>query len=77
MVEQEFDWADTQPSTAVSYALASIENERVEGLPPLYEYIDPESLDALVTGGENVSVSFLVREFVVEITGSTVAVKQG
>ncbi len=48
---------------------------KVKYLPPLYEHIDPEALDTLVAEGEgDVSVSFPVCEYVVEITDAGVTV---
>nr|WP_232833881.1 HalOD1 output domain-containing protein [Saliphagus sp. LR7] len=74
LVEHEFDWGETSPSVAVVYTLASLENRDTADGPPLYEYVDPESLDTLVAESGDVSVTFPVRGYVVGIRGSTVAV---
>lgn len=74
LVEHEFDWDETPPSVAIAYTLASLENIKVEDLPSLYEYVNPESIDTLVREGEDVLVSVAVREYVVEITDDHVSV---
>jgi len=38
---------DSQPSIAIVQAVAEVEDVSALDLPPLYETIDPESLDAL------------------------------
>ncbi|WP_293032164.1 HalOD1 output domain-containing protein [Natronococcus sp.] len=59
---------------AVIDALASLEDVRPVHLPavlddPLYDFIDPEALDALVTDKEAISVSFTVADYDVQIDG--------
>ncbi|MHC3438309.1 HalOD1 output domain-containing protein [Natrialbaceae archaeon A-gly3] len=58
-----YDWSDTVPSAAVVRTVAAREGigvleVRTELETTLYDHVDPEALDALVTGDGHVSVSF-------------------
>lgn len=80
VVRQSYDWSETPPSIAVLRALAA-----VEGVPPtdlhteagitLYDTVDLEALDALVTHESDVSVSFRVGEYVVLIEDDVLTVR--
>ncbi|WP_124193476.1 HalOD1 output domain-containing protein [Natrarchaeobius oligotrophus] len=59
---------------AVIDVLASLEDVRPVHLPtvledPLYDFIDPEALDSLVTDEETISISFTVADYDVQING--------
>ena len=74
-VHNQYDRSTERPSSAVIKAISAIENTDPIDLPvTLYEHIDPEALDALVTTDSNVSVSFTVGEYQVHIEGNRVGV---
>ena len=73
--QEQYDWSTERPSGAVIEAISEVENTDPIELPViLYEYIDPEALDALVTTDSNVSVSFTVGEYRVHIEGNRVGI---
>ncbi|KZN25095.1 hypothetical protein A4G99_00740 [Haladaptatus sp. R4] len=59
----QYDWSSTSPSIAIAETIATIENRPQSELEPLYEHVDPDSLDSIVRprtsefGGES-TVSF-------------------
>jgi hypothetical protein len=57
---------DHSPSVAVAEALESARDDRGR---PLFEYVDPDALDALVTGSERTTVSFEVESATVTVRG--------
>lgn len=71
---REYDWTETSPSVAVVTTVATLENMDPVDLTPLYEYIDPDSLDTLLTSGDDVSLSFSAYGYSVNIVGSTVII---
>lgn len=48
-VRMQFDWSSKNPSTAVVETVAAAANSELNEIEPLYTYIDPEALDALVS----------------------------
>lgn len=61
-VRQRYDWSETAPSIVAVEALASLENVDPVALATefdtvLYEYVDPEALDAIVGNGRAGSVA--------------------
>lgn len=74
-----YDWSVTPPSLAVIDAVAA-----VEGMEPmqfsqslettLFDHVDPEALDVIVTGGEEVSITFEIGEYAVDIAGNEVTI---
>lgn len=80
VIRQSYDWSETPPSIAVLRALAAI-----EGVPPrdlhtetgirLYDTVDLEALDALVTHESDVAVSFHVGEYVVLLEDDQLTVR--
>ena len=71
--ECSFD-ADESPSHEVVRAIAAVKGAEPTGVDPLYNYIDPEALDAMFDGtpGTNerdVRVSFRVDDLEVEVSG--------
>lgn len=49
-VRTRYDWAETDPVTAVVRTVAVATNRDPAALPPLYDTLDPEALRDLVTG---------------------------
>ena len=77
--QQQLDWSETTPSMAVIDAIASVENTEptdvVEELDTtLFDHVDPEALDALITGDNPVSISFTIDEYEVRFDGDTLEV---
>lgn len=80
VIRQSYDWSETPPSIAVLRALAA-----VEGVPPtdlhteagirLYDTVDLEALDALLTHQSGVSVSFRVDEYTVLVEDDLLTVR--
>lgn len=74
----EYDWSRVSPSTAVLELVASISDEDPVDLEPLYDYVDPDALDALFDpdrGGPASSVTFEFDVDTVTVHGDgTVAV---
>ncbi|MDZ5812419.1 HalOD1 output domain-containing protein [Halorubrum sp. AD140] len=67
--------APTQPSTAVIEALAASTGRDPTAMPPLYDYVDPDALDALLgsrTGDpeDSVTVSFAYDGVAVRVASS-------
>lgn len=57
------------PSEAIVTTIAAEKSVTETSLPPLYEYIDPDALDSLVTGQPNdsIQISFTYSGFDVHI----------
>lgn len=72
---QEFNWSQTPPSVAVAYTIAALKNTDVVEISPLYEYVNPQSLDSLVTAAEEITVSFTAYGYTIQLTDSTVVIK--
>jgi uncharacterized protein (UPF0264 family) len=54
IVRTECDWSVTAPSTVLVEAIAAVEDvdpvdQAADGGDPLYEHVDPDALDSLVT----------------------------
>ena len=70
-VQYRYDWSTERPSGAVIEAISDVENTDPIDLPvTLYDHIDPEALDALVTTDSRVGVSFSVGDYQVHIEGT-------
>ena len=74
------DWSTTPPSVAVVTAVAAREDVdplevRTELGSTLYDHVDPEALDALVTGG-GVSISFRFDGYDCHIDGDRITVTE-
>lgn len=52
---------DSQPSTAIVRAVAEAEDVSALDLPPLYETVDPESLDAMFESLSSSSASVSIE----------------
>ncbi|RQH03432.1 hypothetical protein EA472_02405 [Natrarchaeobius oligotrophus] len=70
--KSNYSWSNTAPSIAVIDAIAAIENVKSSDLEgsldaPLFNYIDPEALDRLITSDSQIKVSFTFDEYYVLI----------
>ncbi|MFP8954889.1 HalOD1 output domain-containing protein [Natrialbaceae archaeon A-arb3/5] len=75
IVQQQLDWSETTPSMAVIDAIASAENTEPTDVSEeldttLFNHVDPEALDALVTGNKRISISFTIDEYEVRFDGN-------
>lgn len=74
------DWSTTPPSVAVVTAIAAREDvdplEVRTELGTLYDHVDPEALDVLVTGGGPVSISFRFDGYDCHIDGDGITVTE-
>ena len=66
--------ADESPSHGVIRAIAAVKGVEPTGVAPLYDFIDPDALDAMVdgttgAGASDVCVSFRVNGLAVEVSG--------
>lgn len=62
--------AVAQPSTAVVDEIASAEDVSPPNVPvPLYDSVDPDALDALVSSADDVSVTFSYFGYQVTVDG--------
>lgn len=74
-IQSHFDWSNIAPSMAIINALASLEGVLPRNLPTtvdgsLYDRVDPEALDALVTGERPIAISFAIADYQVHVDGS-------
>lgn len=79
-IHGRYDWSRTPPSYAVVDAVAALEN--VEPTDPstslgvtLFEHVDPEALDAIVEGGDDVALSFAMGDYAVRIDGADLTIR--
>lgn len=80
VIRQSYDWSETPPSIAVLRALAAIEDVPPTALHTeagirLYDTVDLEALDALLTHQSDVSVSFRVGEYTVLVEDDLLTVR--
>lgn len=78
--QDRYNWAQTPPSVAIVEAIARIENCPPTELPTthgiqLYNSINPEALDTLVTSSDPVSLSFTLDEYDVQLTEETLTIR--
>lgn len=78
-VQREFDWATITPGVAVVESIAMLEFGEVKKTSdalamPLNEYLDIDALNRLVNSNSQMSLSFVVDDYQVEIEGDTVGV---
>lgn len=79
-VRLEYDWGTTAASEAVIEAIARLEDtdpvELVRTLEaPLFEYVDPDALDSLITDDTPISVSFVVEDYHVYIAENELVIR--
>ncbi|WP_227132452.1 HalOD1 output domain-containing protein [Halorubellus salinus] len=79
--QRTFDWAETNPSSAVVEVVSSALDVAATDVEPLYSAVDPDALDRLVSDPDGprdctavvVSFTFEDRHVTVEGTGTVVA----
>ncbi|RQH02584.1 HalOD1 output domain-containing protein [Natrarchaeobius oligotrophus] len=80
--ESRYDWSRTTPSFAVVDTIAGLEGVDPVDLSTafgttLFDHVDPESLDTLVTADGNVSIAFPIDDYFVRIDGSVLCISTG
>ncbi|WP_265110467.1 HalOD1 output domain-containing protein [Halosolutus halophilus] len=78
-VQSRYDWSKIAPSIAVIDTIASIADTESTTLSAkldgtLYDYVDPEALDTLVTDREAIAISFTIDEYKVQIDGKRIEI---
>jgi len=70
-VSREYSCSRTKPSTAIMSALAEINDVRPTAFDtPLQEVLDVDSLDRLITDGQETSISFVYDGCQISINSS-------
>jgi predicted transcriptional regulator len=76
-VTRQFDRATEKPSSALIGAIADIHGvDAVELEIPLHDYVDPEAMDAVLTGDNPVTVSFPVDGYYVSVDGDELTITE-
>jgi hypothetical protein len=78
-VHREYDWATVTPGVAILESIAMLEHGEVTKstdvlAKPLADYLEVDSLNTLVKSNSEISISFVVDDYQVEIEGDTVGV---
>jgi hypothetical protein len=62
MYIDQYDWKETKPTAAVVASVAKATNRSPDELPVLYEYLDPDALNRLLTdphsSGSSLEITF-------------------
>lgn len=71
-VHTKHDWSTTKPSIAVIDAIATLENVDPVDLSTilettLFDHINPDALNSLVTKESTISISFSIDEYLIRI----------
>ncbi|QCW02055.1 HalOD1 output domain-containing protein [Natrinema pallidum] len=74
MIVRQIEGSDS-PSQTVLRAVATETNTPVLELEPLYDTIDPEALNTLVTGNGTVRVAFDYQDFTVTVDAERVVLE--
>lgn len=79
LIRRTYDWSATAASTATIAALATLEEVDPVELSDvfgatLYDYVDPEALNALVAGEGHINLSFLIDDYRVRIDGEELTI---
>ncbi|MDF9744471.1 HalOD1 output domain-containing protein [Natrinema salsiterrestre] len=81
LFRRTYDWSATAASTATVTALATL--EAVDPMEfsdvfgaTLYDFVDPEALDALVDGEGHVILSFPIGDYRVRIDGEELTISR-
>lgn len=77
---REYDWSNVAPSYAVIEAVSGIENTEPMSLSEeldttLFDHVDPDALDTLLTSNTEISLSFTFAEYRIHIDGNTLFVE--
>lgn len=72
IIKRQCEWCERPPSIEILETLAVVENVPVDDLhmelqQPLYEYINPESLDEVVTSQDDVTLGFDIDSYRIRI----------
>ena len=75
----QYTWSSTTPTVAIVNAIAGIENVEPTDLPTvldtsLYDHVNPDALDTLVTECEHRVISFTVDDYRVRIKGNQLTI---
>lgn len=81
-VQEVYDWTMVTPSSAIVEAIAALEDvdpvalATEEGMA-LYEYVDPEALDALVAGQQpaDLALTLAIDGYIARIDGPELVVE--
>ena len=81
IVKNVDDWGSGTPSMEVLAAVADLEGDEPEELArtsgvALYDYVDPEALDAILDHCPGITVSFSVDQYDVEVTNCRLSVSE-
>lgn len=79
LLQRQVDWTTTTPTTAITTAIATIEDVDPVALPAesettLYDAIDPGALETLVTDETDVTVTFVLGDHRVRIDGPVLTI---
>jgi len=75
LFQSEQEWSNTEPSFAVVEAIAGLEKVEPEDLStPLFDCIDSEVLDTLITDSTEIAISFLCENYCVQIDKNTLLI---
>lgn len=75
---RQYDWSEIQPSTAVMDAVAAYDASHHDAADapadPLYAYVDPDAVDALVCSDGHATVGFRLGDYHILIQDTTITV---
>ncbi|KZN22563.1 hypothetical protein A4G99_19030 [Haladaptatus sp. R4] len=75
-ISNHYDWSSTAPSTAIVETIAQAMNCESLEVGPLYEWVDPDSLDAIFDGHSTrtrnsaTSISFSYTNYTVTVNST-------
>lgn len=81
LVKNQSDWSENAPSRAVIEAISAVENVEPTSLSEelgttLFNHVDPEALDRLVTADTDITIAFTFAEYRVRIDGNTLSIDE-
>jgi hypothetical protein len=68
--EWNFTISDCASSVAVVEAVAHVTGQDMRDIEPLADEIDPDAIDRLLSRGDDVTISFVLEETNVQVSGS-------
>lgn len=69
--ELNFTISDCTPSVAVVEAVAHVTGQDMRDIGPLADVIDPDAIDMLLSRGDDATISFVLEETNVQVSGSS------